>query len=167
MKKVLRWIGNLDFLIAALALIAIVCITVAGVVMRKFVNRPIAWLEEMQLFFFVWMVFFGASVAFRTGGQISIDIVAERLGTKQRRILDVFAYLVTMAVLIYLFFGGVGLAEAVTKKVTPYLRISYTLIDIAAPIGCALMVVQYSLLVIREWFFPEDAVAARKGGNAS
>lgn len=146
MKKVTKILGNLDALIAGTGLVLIVLMTVAGVFMRKAVGRPFAWLEEMQIFFFVWTIYFGGSVAFRTGNQVSIDLIAARLKPGARRILDAIDYIITLFILIFLTYGGYQLMMSVTKKVTPYFKISYTLIDMAVPIGCALMIIQYTII---------------------
>ncbi len=39
---------------------------------------------------------------------------------------------------------------SVTKKVTPYFKINYAFIDVAAPIGMFLMAVQYIYYVYRD-----------------
>lgn len=153
MKKLVSIIKNLDLAVAGIMLVAIVFMTIAGVFMRKLVGQPFAWLEEMQLFFFVWLIFFGGSVAFRTGNHVGIDIVAERLGPRARRVLDIMVYIITMLVLIYILKGSGELAQSVTKKVTPYLKISYWVIDAATPIGCVLMMLQYSVNMAHELFF--------------
>ena len=85
MKRAAKIIGNLDVIIAGISLCAIVFMTVAGVIMRKVVGEPFAWLEEMQLCCFGWTIFLGGSVAFRTSGQVSIDLVAARLNPNARR----------------------------------------------------------------------------------
>lgn len=166
MKKVWKALANLDTLIAGVTLCGIVFMTVAGVIMRKAVGKPFAWLEEMQLFFFVWSVFFGGSVAFRHGGQISIDLIANRLRPGARRVLDILDYAVTMAVLAYLAVGGFQLVESVTRKVTPYFKISYTFIDVAAPVGLILMMAQYTWLIIRELRGAEEPQITEEGGEA-
>ena len=148
MKKCLKLLGNLDTLISCSSLVIIVCITVAGVIMRKFINKPLAWLEEMQLFFFVWMIFMGGSVAFRTGNHVSIDLIAARLSPKARRVLDIIVYVISMAVIAYMTVGGYKLMNSVTRKVTPYFKISYYWIDLAVPLGCALMLIQYTYLTV-------------------
>lgn len=152
MKKIRSLIANLDAILSGFSLCAIVLMTVAGVVMRKVVGQPFAWLEEMQIFFFVWTIFLGGSVAFRAGGQVSIDLIAARLKPGARRILDIFCYVVAMIVLVYLCKGGIDLTLSVTKKVTPFFKISYSYIDAAAPIGCVLMMAQYSWLMFQELF---------------
>lgn len=152
MKHIQKIITSLDSIISGVSLLLIIFMTVAGVVMRKCFGNPIAWLEEMQIFFFVWTIFLGGSIAFRKGGQVSIDLIAARLNPKARKVLDVFCYVVAMLVLIYLCKGGFELAASVTKKVTPYFKISYKYIDIAAPIGCIIMMVQYTFIILDQLF---------------
>ena len=162
MKKTLNALLNLDTLVAGVGLVLIVVMTVAGVFMRKVMGRPFAWMEEMQIFFFIWTIFFGGSVAFRTGSQVSIDLIAVRLSPRARRILDIVDYLITVLVLAYLTKGGYQLMMSVTKKVTPYFKISYSLIDLAVPIGCVLMIIQYSLIAWDK--FLRDREAAQEEG---
>ena len=162
MKKIPKLVGNLDIIVAGLSLCAIVFMTVAGVIMRKIVGRPFAWLEEMQTFFFVWTIFLGGSVAFRTSGQVSIDLIATRLNPRARRVLDLLCYAVTMIVLAYMVKGGIDLTMSVTKKITPYFKIKYSYIDMAVPIGCLLMMIQYTFSIVRE-FFGKPGDKAEKG----
>lgn len=151
MKKLKNAISNLDTIIAGTSLCLIVFITLCGVVMRKIVNQPIAWLEEMQLLFFVYAIFFGGSVAFRYGNQVSIDLVMNRLKGNGKKFLEYFDLVVTVLVLIYYAWGGYQLMVSVTKKVTPYFKINYAFIDMAAPIGLLLMAIQYILYIYRKY----------------
>lgn len=168
MKKIRAILENLDAMISGVSLTILVCITLAGVVMRKVMGQPFAWLEEMQLFFFIWTIFFGGSVAFRTGGQVSIDLIANRLKPKARRVLDMFDYIATVLILLYLCKGGYDLMMSVSGKVTPYFKISYTFIDMAAPIGIVLMILQYTLMIVKEfkgsWKMSDDS--AKKGDES-
>lgn len=132
MKNLKKFVCNLDVIISGLSLCAIVVITLAGVIMRKIMNQPIAWLEEMQLLLFIYAIFFGGSVAFRYGNQVSIDLVMNRLKGKAARALEIFDVVVTVIVLIYYCYGGYQLMSSVTKKVTPYFKINYAFIDVAA-----------------------------------
>lgn len=151
MKKIKEAISNLDTIIAGTSLCLIVFITLCGVVMRKVVNQPIAWLEEMQLLFFIYAIFFGGSVAFRHGNQVSIDLVMNRLKGNGKKVLEYFDLAVTLIVLIYYAWGGYQLMISVTKKVTPYFKINYAFIDVAAPIGLLLMALQYSLYIYKKY----------------
>jgi len=159
MKKFLL---NLDNYIAIGSLLIIIVITLAGVAMRYVIGKPFAWLEEMQLFFFIYAIFFGGSVAFRTGSQVSIDLIANRLSPKARKALDVFDYLFTMVILAYLLYGGANLMSKVSGKVTPYFKISYVWIDLAAPVGIFFMMVQYTLIFIKAM---KSSETGKEGGD--
>ena len=102
------------------------------------------------MFFLIWMIFFAGSTAFRTGGQVSIDLIANRLKPKARKALSVLDYIVTMLILIYLCKGGLDLMMSVSGKVTPYFKISYVFVDVAAPIGILLMIIQYTAVMLKE-----------------
>lgn len=168
MKRIGKMLGNLDVIIAGLCLVTIVVITIGGVFMRKIMNQPFAWLEEMQLLFFVYAIFFGGSAAFRYGNQVSIDLVANRLKGTARKVLEIFDLTVTVLVMLYFCYGGYQLMMSVTKKVTPYFKISYTFIDLAAPIGMLLMVIQYIIYVVHEFKGirnPGDAIEEQMEGG--
>ena len=59
-------LGNLDIIVASVTLIVLIALTFAGVVMRYIVGQPFTWLEEVQLFCMVWIVFAAGGAAFRT-----------------------------------------------------------------------------------------------------
>lgn len=68
---------------------------------------------------------------------------------KAARALEIFDVVVTVIVLIYYCYGGYQLMSSVTKKVTPYFKINYAFIDVAAPIGMILMAIQYIVYTYR------------------
>ncbi|MCL2374594.1 MAG: TRAP transporter small permease subunit, partial [Treponema sp.] len=70
MTKVLKKLAYFDLAIAGLALVSIVIFTFISVIMRYFVNRPVAWGEEFQLLCMLLIALFGAGAAFRTGSHV-------------------------------------------------------------------------------------------------
>ncbi len=48
---------NLDIIVASAALVVLVVLTFLGVIMRYLVGQPFTWMEELQLFCMVWIVF--------------------------------------------------------------------------------------------------------------
>lgn len=156
MKKILNFLGNIDTFITCTSLAIIITITLCGVVMRYIIGKPIAWLEEVQILLFVWCIFFGASVAFREGGHVGIDIVAARLGKHGRMVLDIIVYFITLGVLVYMLLGSYELTAQVTRKVTPYLKLPYSYVDMAAPIGCVFMILQYTAAMLKKYVWPDE-----------
>ncbi len=154
--------GNIDLLIAGASLIAVVILTMLGVFMRYAVNRPFSWMEEVQLILFVWMAFFGASVAFRLGGHIAIEIVVDMFPRKWRRAVEVADSLIVAALLGYVahleYLRGLSLIRS--GRTTNILQIPqyYTYFGVSA--ACCLMLLN---LLAREtrtvagWFGKADS----------
>ena len=144
-EKLKRVLTNLDLIIASLATVIIIIITLAGVFMRKVMGQPFPWIEEVQLLLFIWAIFFGSSVAFRTGGHVGIDIIAERLPKGARNILDLFIFLASTLILCYFLWAAYGLSMNAASKLTPYLKLPYWIIDDAAVVGSGIMIIQNAI----------------------
>ena len=144
----LKILCNLDLFIASIAMVVLTLVTAAGVVMRYIVKNPILWQEEIQAFCQVWMIFLGASVAFRAGSIVAIEMVVESLPEKAQRIVGYIVDMIVLFVLSFLMVKSHAYIQQVfgqSGRPTPILRIPYTLIYGVAPYGCALMMVSYIL----------------------
>ena len=144
----LKILCNLDLFIASIAMVVLTLVTAAGVVMRYVVKSPILWQEEVQAFCQVWMIFLGASVAFRAGSIVAIEMVVESLPEKAQRIVGYIVDMIVLFVLSFLMVKSHAYIQQVfgqSGRPTPILRIPYTLIYGVAPYGCALMMISYIL----------------------
>jgi len=157
-KKVFKYLLNLDYLIAGIALIVLVAITFTGVIMRYFVNDPFVWLEEVQLMCFVWIVFFGAGAAFRSGSHVSIEFIVEKLPNKLRKIAEVLIYIIAVAILSVYMMQGLKLIQQLisTQRATNIFKIPYPLIYSSFPIGCILMIINYTIVTYKTIFSSDN-----------
>lgn len=146
-NKLPKFLLNLDFVLTGISFIVLVLITFVGVIMRYFVNDPFVWLEEVQLMCFVWIVFFGSGAAFRTGSHVSIEFIVDRLPDVTRKIVEIIIYLVVIAVLAFYMKQGIKLINQLinTKRATNIFKIPYPIIYSAFPIGCSLMIINYTI----------------------
>ncbi|GKX27742.1 TRAP transporter permease [Vallitalea longa] len=162
-NKIKRCLMNLDIIIAAIALIVLVSTTFFGVLMRYFFNNPFVWLQEVQLWCFTWVVFFGVGAAFRTGSHVAIEFIVDHMRPTMRKITEVFGYIVSICVIIYFFIHGTDFIKQLinTNRTTNILDIPYPLIYMAFPICCILMIINYSLTMKKVLFNKADI----KGGE--
>jgi TRAP-type C4-dicarboxylate transport system permease small subunit len=156
-KRLRQVIRDLDFYIAGTVLAALILFTFFSVVMRYFIGRPVIWGEEFQLFCIIIIIFTGAGAGFRTGSHVAIDIVVDRLPRKAQRIFEVFIYVVTMLVFIYFAVQSAAFVRQMytAKRATNILNIPYFLTYSAFPLGCVLMMVNYTVVVYRKLFGKE------------
>lgn len=148
MEKKLSWksvIGNLDIIVASIALIVLIIMTFAGVIMRYIVGQPFTWLEEVQLFCMVWIVFAAGGAAFRTGSHVAIEMVVEMFPKNIQKIIGYIIDIVVFLVIAYLFYNSIGFIQMFVKngRSSSMLKIPMTVQYGIAPVSYILMIISY------------------------
>lgn len=145
-NPLLKILCNIDLLIAVAALIILTIITSVGVFKRYVLKDPILWQEEISAFCQVWMVYMGASAAFRSGSHVAIEMLVDALPEKLQKFTGYVIDLIVLFVLVFLLVKSQAYVAQVfgrSGRPTPILRIPYTYIYGIAPYGCGLMIVSY------------------------
>lgn len=145
-KSFYKVLCNLDLFIASIALVTLTLVTSVGVFMRYVVKSPILWQEEIQAFCQVWLCFMGASVAFRTGSHVAIEIFVDVLPEKAQKWIGYLIDLIVLFVLVYLAMNAQAYIAQVfgrSNRPTPILRIPYTILYGISPYACVLMLISY------------------------
>lgn len=142
MKKI---IGNLDILVASIALMVLIALTFLGVIMRYVVGHPFTWLEEVQLFCMIWIVFAAGGAAFRTKNHVAIEMVVEMFPEKAQKIIGYIIDAVVVLVIAYLFYSSIGFIQVFVKngRSSSMLKIPMTVQYGIAPVSYILMIVSY------------------------
>lgn len=151
MKTIKKLLYHVDDIVASAALIILVGSTILGVFYRYALSDPLDWVEEISLFCVVWFVFLGGSSATKRNGHVGIDFVITLFPLPVQKAAFVFVQATCYAVLSFMAWWGWLLALQAKLKVTNMLRIPYTYIDVAVPIGCVLMMIHLALQTKRNW----------------
>ncbi|WP_199621490.1 TRAP transporter small permease [Paenibacillus alkalitolerans] len=139
-----------DDRIASLMAVLIVSITVWGVFTRFVLNQPLKWMEEGALSLFVWLTFIGASSVMKNDGHVSIDLLLEKAPERFRKVLLLIKYVVMLAAVILIFVVlGFQLSVNAGDKILPILKIPYSYIDFAVPLGGLLALIHLIRLIVR------------------
>ncbi|RHG38697.1 TRAP transporter small permease [Fusobacterium varium] len=151
MKNIIHKILSLDLVISGIALIILVILTFLGSLMRYIVNRPIIWQEEVQIGLAIWVIFFGASAAFRYSNHIAIDMIVDMFPKNIQKIIEVLIAIVTISVLFFMLINGKNLVLQFikTNRSTNILHIPSQYIYSAIPLGCFLMIINYIIAEIK------------------
>ncbi len=153
-------LGNLDIAVASIALIILIVLTFSGVIMRYIVGKPYTWLEEVQIFCMVWIVFAAGGAAFRTGSHVAIEMVVEMFPKNVQKVIGYIIDIVVFAVIAYLFWNSIGFIQMFLKsgRSTSMLKIPLALQYVVAPISYILMIISY--------FYAKYFDKSKKGGEA-
>ena len=159
-KKLLQLFLSVDVLLAGICLIILISITFVGVFMRYFFSSPFVWEEEVQLWLFLWIAFFGGSAAFRAKSHVEIDMVVELMPQKVQRIVQMMIYVLVVVVLGYLCNKGMMMVQQfiATNKSTFVLSVPSPLIYSVIPIGCVLMILNYTIVAWQDLFSKQAGI---------
>ena len=150
--KGLGVLENLDYVIAGIALSVLVLVTFIGVFARYFLEMPFAWGEEFQLACFVWITVLGVGAAFRSGSHVAIELAVERMPERVARYVELGGYAVSMLIFaFFLYYGAqIVLSMVAMERTTNILGIPYAAIYIVVPIGCLLMMYNYTRIILKK-----------------
>lgn len=124
-------------------------IVMLGVFSRYIMSRPFVWSDELSRYLMIYMVFLGGTVSFRAEKHPSLNFLIDKLPSKWRYVWDSIIDILLLLVLVFLIIGG---WEMVTNKPigrTPALRIKYSWIYLAIPLGSLCMGAETLLRFIR------------------
>lgn len=146
-------LSRVEEIVISLLLIAASFVLFANVVARYGFNDSFPWAEEMTRYAIVWMVFVGGSVAARKGAHIGVDVLARLLGERPvRKVLIVGVDLLCVAFSLFLVIFGWELVAQAKQfgQMTPALQIPLWTVQLAIPVGGALMGLRFFQRVLGE-----------------
>ncbi|MDR1534264.1 MAG: TRAP transporter small permease [Planctomycetota bacterium] len=144
-----RLLHDFDLRLASVFLVLLIAITVAGVFFRYYLNRPLTWLEEVQLACFIWVAFLGACAVARKTGHIAIDAFVGIFPMFLRKVAKTVTHLVIIAAIGFLgYYSLLFVNQMYTSgRSTNILLIPNWLIYAVVPAACLYMAVN-SFLVL-------------------
>ncbi len=134
---------------AAVALVlAMLGAVFAGVVFR-FLNRPLAWSDELGQYLLVWTGFVGWIIAGNRGSHIRVTALIGRLGGWPRRIAEAAIHVAVALFGVVLMTRSFGLIGRNLDVMWVSLPLSVALVYLPIPIAGFAVVAQSALGVVR------------------
>lgn len=153
------------WLLAALMAVE-TAIVFSAVVSRYFFNYSFAWSDEVARGLLTWIIFLGATAAYRRQELVEIPFFKDMLPKIALRIVLIVSAVAVAIFLIYTIRYGINLLTRTSRQVTPVLGISLYYFSGAVVVGSAVMLLHVasdllSLLLGKEIVqreFVEDTV---------
>jgi TRAP-type C4-dicarboxylate transport system permease small subunit len=118
---------------------ALVIIVAAAVFFRYVLHQSLYWGTELPNFLFMWIVFLGAAIAYRTKKHIAFSIFVAKLPPKIRNSVEMFSLLILASFFAFLLVTGIQVCIANIESETEALKISYGIVYACVPISGILM----------------------------
>lgn len=138
-----RWL-----LIVMLAVMSVIIF--ANVVLRYTTSQSIEWAEEVARHLMIWLTFIGCGPVLRYGGHIAVENLQDALPRAAAIALRAFIALLLLALFAALAWFGVEYMDRTQYQQTPATQISFAYIYAALPIGAAMTLVHW-LLIVRDY----------------
>lgn len=147
-----RALGWLEETFVTTLLLTSSVILFVNIVARYVFNTGFVWAEELVRYEIIWMVFIGSSVAVRKGIHIGIDVLHHVLPENGRRALRIAIGVVCVAFCLVLLIFSLELAMQTRSfgQRSSAMQMPFWIIQLAIPIGAALMGVRFSQKLWRD-----------------
>lgn len=141
MKKIIKVYNKIEEVFLVSSIVVSVTLLFINVILRYMFNTGIYGADEIALICFVWMSWLGISIGEREKEHIRIDMLSQSLHGLPKKILDITAELVTLAILVFLVYYGFKVVGVFVRKgtVTAMYRIQKYWIYLSVPIGSLMM----------------------------
>jgi len=133
------WLNQLAEWMLSLVGMAMALVIGLQVLFRYGFNNSLFWSEELGRLLLIWLTFLGASVAYRRGAHIGLDVLAARLGPGARRAARVAALTASLLFFAGLAWWGAQFAHFSRLQGTTTLGVSKLVPFVMAPVGGALI----------------------------
>lgn len=138
-----RWL-----LILILAAMSVIIFT--NVVLRYTTNQSIEWAEEVARHLMIWLTFLGCGPVLRYGGHIAVDNLQDSLPRPAAIAMRAVIAVLVLVLFAFLSWYGLEYMERTQYQQTPATQISFAYIYAALPIGAAMTLVHW-LLIVRDY----------------
>ncbi len=154
LDRLVRHLAALGIALAAIALLASMFLIGYSVVMRYFVNRPVAWVDELSGYLLVAAVMLASADALLEGEHIAVDIVTERLSARGKRWILLAGLVAVAASALLLAIEGadmVSFSRMVGLMSNGYLAVPMWIPQLIVPVGAALLFAAAIVAFIAAW----------------
>jgi TRAP-type C4-dicarboxylate transport system permease small subunit len=138
-----RWM-----LIIMLAVMSVIIF--ANVVLRYTTNVSIEWAEEVARHLMIWLTFIGCGPVLRYGGHIAVENLQDTLPRSVAIGLRACIAVLLMGLFVFFTWFGLDYMDRTQYQQTPATQISFAYIYAALPIGAAMTLIHW-LLIVRDY----------------
>lgn len=122
------------------SLASMVILVFINAVLRYTVKSGIPQAEELSRYFFVWIAFIGAVVAYRDDKHVGVDILVSHLKGKARLIVNLIGYGLIMIAVSVMAWGGYNYSAISVTSLgpstgIPFLYVAMSILVAAVAIG--------------------------------
>lgn len=142
-------LGAAEETVAGAGLVIVVIITIYNIVNRYVLEQSAVWAPELAGMIFAWVVFLGASAAWKRGMHISISVLVRRLGPRAQALVRLAGDAVLVAFLAYATYLAAKITVSSYSRLSPVMRVPFSYVYASAALCFALMLLRQVMAAAR------------------
>ena len=146
--------------IVTLFTLSMVGMVFINAVLRYAFRTGIPEAEELSRYLFIWLCFLGTIAAFKDGQHVGVDMFVNMMPSKVKKIVVLIGQVITMAVFVVMFVGGVDYMKTGGSSEGPSTGIPFGYMSVAICVASLAMAGILIRQMIRSWHW-----TARRGGD--
>jgi TRAP-type transport system small permease protein len=120
----------------------------------------LSWAEELIRYLFVWIVFLGIGIVYKSKEHAQVEILAHYLPEKLKGKLQVLVEVINSAVFLFLIVYGWSILKFTSQQISPSMGLNMTLIY-GSVLVCSLICLLHSFVAILDLAVGKDKAAER------
>lgn len=139
-----KFINNFEEYFVVWSLAIMTALVFVQVVMRYIFHNSLSWSEELARYIFLWLSWTGASYAVRERTHFRVEMLANVLKGRARKIFELVILFVWFLFSFFLTWYGTALVIFLmdTGQVSAAMRLPMSLTYASVPVGCGLMCIR-------------------------
>jgi TRAP-type C4-dicarboxylate transport system permease small subunit len=140
--KVKWFFDHLEEVICAALMLIMATLCFVNVVTRYFIHYSLAFTEEIEVSFLVYLTMFGAAAGFRRGAHLGLSFLVNRFPQRLQRLIALFSAMLTVALFAVLIYFSILQIEdeILLETVSEALEVPEWWYTLAIPVGALLVI---------------------------
>lgn len=136
---------NIEEYVSALLLFIMFLVAFINVISRYLLKASLAFIEEIEVNFFVWMTILGIAIAFKRGSHLSMSFLKEKAPQNIQKFLSILGLILSLSVFVVIIYLS---SILIYREITIY-RTSSMALDIPMWIYYTGMLLCSLIVVVR------------------
>lgn len=150
MRKILEKYDKFEKNLLILSLLVNTIIVFMQVIMRSVFNASISWSEEMSRYIFIWQIWMGTSIAFKSNQHIKVDLIYNIFKSKRaHKIIETIVDLIWLIFNVFLCYVGFKLLVSMNARgaLSSGMRLPLVYVYLALPLSSLILSIRIVLSI--------------------
>lgn len=127
LEKISKYFSHLENVILNIAPLSLLLISIFAVFNRYFLKYSMGWYEEISIYLYMLLVYWGASKASKDNSHYSVSIILDKYQGKNRNYFEIIIWAFCLLISLLGVYFGMKMCLITTRK-TVYLKIPTSII---------------------------------------